>query len=230
MTQATTTDTRVAIIEAALKCFRTQGLRKTTMVDITRMAGVSRSTTYEYFGDKAAIVEATAEHASQLFYREIARGMHRGNTLEEKLGQAAAVVTRIRQFLEPEKFFDTDEVSLLLTKNAATLLRECSDFLAPYLISAKVTGEVRKDLDVEAAAEWFARMLFSLFTTPSSRLDMNDPKVVEAFVREHVVHGFTGQSADLRKKRESKESRGPRHRALVQRPVAQVQQRAEVTE
>ena len=69
MTQATTTDTRVAIVVAALNCFRTQGLRKTTIVDITRAAGVSRSTTYEYFSDKASIVEAAAEHVSQLFYR-----------------------------------------------------------------------------------------------------------------------------------------------------------------
>ena len=179
----TTTDTRVAIIEAALECFRTQGLRKTTIVDITRVAAVSRSTIYEYFADKSAIVAATAEYASQLFYREIARGMDRGRTLEDKLGNAAVVVTRGRQFLEPERYFDADAVSLLLTKNAAKLLRECGDFLAPYLAAAKVTGEVRKDLDVETAAEWFARMLFSLFTTPSARLDMNDPNVVRAFVR-----------------------------------------------
>ena len=70
----TTTDTRVAIIEAALRCFRTQGLRKTTIVDITRAAAVSRSTVYEYFADKPAIVEATADYASQRFYRELARG------------------------------------------------------------------------------------------------------------------------------------------------------------
>ena len=193
-TQETTTDTRVVIIEAALKCFQNQGLRKTTIVDITREAGVSRSTTYEYFADKAAIVEACAEHASQLFYREMARAMDRGATLEDKLARAAVVVTRGRQFLEPEKYFDAEEVSLMLTRNAATLLRECGDFLAPYLAAAKLTGEVDKDLDVEAAAEWYARMLFSLFTTPSSRFDMSDPQVIETFVRKHVVRGFSGES------------------------------------
>ena len=192
MTQATTTDTRVAIIVAALNCFRTQGLRKTTMVDITRAAGVSRSTTYEYFSDKASIVEAAAEHVSQLFYRELAKAMDRGSTLEDKLTRAAVLVTRARQLLEPEKYFDADEVSLLMTKNAATLLRECGDFLAPYLTAARVTGEVRKNLDVEAAAEWYARMLFSLFSTPSDRFDMSDPNVVGAFVRQHAVQGFTG--------------------------------------
>jgi len=196
----TTTDTRVAIIEAALRCFRTQGLRKTTIVDITRAAAVSRSTVYEYFADKPAIVEATADYASQRFYRELARGMDRGTTLEDKLANAAVVVMRGRRFLEPERYFDADAVSLLLTKNAANLLRECGDFLAPYLAAAKLTGEVRKDLDVEAASEWYARMLFSLFTTPSSRLDTSDPDVVREFVVAHVVRGFTGQAPSRRRR------------------------------
>jgi hypothetical protein len=82
-------------------------------------------------------------------------------------------------------------VSLLLTKNAAVLLRECTEFLAPYLAAAKLTGEVRKDLDVTAAGEWFSRMLFSLFSTPSSTLNMDDDEVVADFVRSHAVQGFT---------------------------------------
>ena len=81
-------------------------------------------------------------------------------------------------------------MSLLLTKNAAVLLRECTEFLAPYLAAAKLTGEVRKDLDVVAAGEWYARMLFSLFSTPSSTLDMDDRRIVADFVRAHVVRGF----------------------------------------
>jgi AcrR family transcriptional regulator len=146
---------------------------------------------YEYFRDKAEIVEACAEHSSQRFYREMAKAMGRGDSLEEKLTLAAVFVTKARQVIEPEMYFDKDEVSLLLTKNAAVLLRECSEFIAPYLAAAKLTGEVRKDLDLAAAGEWFARMLFSLFSTPSSTLDMDDADVVADFVGSHVVRGFT---------------------------------------
>jgi AcrR family transcriptional regulator len=190
-TDTTATDTREVIIEAAIACFRRQGLNKTTVVDIARAADVSRSTVYEYFRDKAAIVEACAEHSSQRFYREMTRAIGRGDSLEEKLTLAAVFVTRARRIVEPEKYFDADEVSLLLTKNAAVLLRECGEFLAPYLAAAKLTGEVRKDLDVAAAGEWFARMLFSLFSTPSSTLNMDDDEIVADFVRSHVVRGFT---------------------------------------
>jgi AcrR family transcriptional regulator len=191
----TATDTREVIITAAMACFGRHGLTKTTVVDIARAADVSRSTVYEYFQDKSAIVEACAEHSSQRFYREMAKAMGRGDSLEDKLTRAAVFVTRARRFVEPETYFDADEVSLLLTKNAAVLLRECTEFLAPYLTAAKLTGEVRKDLDVAAAGEWFGRMLFSLFSTPSSTLNMDDDEVVADFVRSHAVQGFTSSRA-----------------------------------
>ena len=189
VTQATATDTRQLIIDAAQLCFRQFGMRKTTVVDIGRAAGLSRGTVYLHFRDKAAIVEACAENASQRFYLGMSRAMDGGGSLADKLGRAAVFVSGARRVLGPDKNFDEDQVSLLLTKDAE-LLRECVDFIAPYLVAAKLTGEVRKDLDTRAAAEWFARILFSLFSMPSSTLDMDDPAVVGAFVHDHVVRGF----------------------------------------
>jgi AcrR family transcriptional regulator len=190
MTQAAEIDTRDLIVEGAYACFRGQGPQKTTIVDIAKAAGVSRSTIYEYFSDKGAIVEACAEHASEQFYREMSKAMDRAGSLEEKLSKAAVFVTQAHQAIASEKYFDEDAVSLLLTKDAAVLLRECVDFFAPHLSAAKLTGEVRRDLDVEAAGEWFARILFSLFSTPSPIRDMDNPEVVAEFVRTHVVRGF----------------------------------------
>jgi AcrR family transcriptional regulator len=190
MTQATATDTRELIVESAYTCFRKQGLQKATIVDIARTAGVSRSTIYEYFRDKASIIEACAEHASEQFYRQMSTAMDRGSSLEDKLSRAAVFVTQARRAIAAEKYFDEEAISLLLTKDAAVLLRECVDFLAPHLAAARLTGEVRKDLDIQSAGEWFARILFSLFSTPSSTLDMDDPDVVAEFVRAHLVRGF----------------------------------------
>lgn len=191
MTQQTEVETRDAIIAAAFACFRTRGLGKTTIVDIARQADVSRSTFYEYFPDKGAVVEACAEAASQRLYRNMAKVVNRGETLEDQLVGAGVFVVQARRVVEPEKYFDQEEIDLLLTKNAAVLLRECGDFIAPYLVAAKLTGEVRKDLDVTAASEWFARILFSLFTTPSPYIDVHDDQAVAEFVRAFVVRGFT---------------------------------------
>jgi AcrR family transcriptional regulator len=187
------TDTRGLIISAAFECFRTRGLAKTTIVDIAKAADVSRSTFYEYFRDKETIVEACAESASQRFYRNMAKAIdrHGGSTLEGRLVRAAVFVTQARQVVEPEVYFDPEEVNLMMTKNAATLLEECAQFLVPYVSAARLTGEVRSDLDIRTATEWFARMLFSLFTTPSPTIDMRDDDAVAAFVRPYVIHGFS---------------------------------------
>jgi AcrR family transcriptional regulator len=193
MSQAAELDTRTLIIESAYGCFRKHGLQKTTIVDIARAANVSRSTVYEYFSDKGAVLEACAEHASEQFYREMSKAMDRGNSLEEKLSWAAVFVTQARRAIASEEYFDEEAISLLLTKDAGVLLRECVDFFAPYLSAAKLTGEVRKDLDVQPAAEWYARILFSLFSTPSSTMNMDDPDVVAEFVRAHVVRGFAAE-------------------------------------
>ncbi|MDT5221842.1 MAG: hypothetical protein QOF15_3947 [Mycobacterium sp.] len=194
MTQASTSaqaiETRELILESAYACFRKHGLLKTTIVDIAKEARVSRSTIYEYFRDKGEILEACAEHASEQFYREMSRAMDRGGSLEEKLSNAAVFVTQARRAIASEDYFDEDAISLLLTKDAAVLLRECIDFFAPHLSAAKLTGEVRKDLDIESAGEWFARILFSLFSTASPIRDMGDPAVVAEFVSAHVVRGF----------------------------------------
>lgn len=190
MTQATATETREAIIAGAFACFRTHGLRKTTIVDIARMADVSRSTIYEYFKDKPAIVEACAEYASQRFYRSMAKVVNRGDTLEDRLVRACVFVAQTRRAVEPEAYFDEEEVNLLLTRNAAVLLQECSDFIAPYLAAAKLTGEARKDLDVAAAGEWIGRILISMFNAPSPRIDMHDDDAVADFVRAFVVRGL----------------------------------------
>lgn len=196
MTQASVrqqaVDTRQAIVAGAFACFRTYGLRKTTIVDIARKADVSRSTIYEYFKDKAAIVEACAEAASERFYRNMAKVVNRGETTADKLVRACVFVTQARRVVEGEKYFDEEEVNLLLTRNSAVLLQECADFIAPYLAAGRITGEVRKDLDIPAASEWVARILFSLFNTPSPRIDMRDEDAVAEFARAFLIRGLDG--------------------------------------
>src|SRR5258705_2970227 len=104
----TTTDTREVIIESAMTCFGRHGVDKTTVVDIARAADVSRSTVYEYFRDKGEIVEACAEHSSQKFYREMAKAMGRGDSLEDKLTLAAVFVNQAPQVLETGTDFYAD--------------------------------------------------------------------------------------------------------------------------
>jgi AcrR family transcriptional regulator len=52
-------ETAIKILDAAQKLFNTRGLRKTTVEDIARDAGIGKGTIYNYFEDKEAIFLAS---------------------------------------------------------------------------------------------------------------------------------------------------------------------------
>jgi AcrR family transcriptional regulator len=187
-TQPAPADVRALIIEAALRCYRKQGVRKTTIVDIGRTAVVSRSTIYDYFSDKSDIATAVWEHNSKRFYRTMARAMDGGDSLEDKLALAAVTVVKAGRFMAVDRLADAGEAYELIISNSAALLAQCRQFLAGYLTAAKLTGEVRKDLDVEQAAEWFARVLFSFLLTPPDLVDTSGS--VAELVRAYAVRGL----------------------------------------
>jgi AcrR family transcriptional regulator len=65
---ATDAEARARLITAALACAATKGLRKTTLADIAKAAGVTRPTVYTHYPDRhavfhAAFIEATARLA-----------------------------------------------------------------------------------------------------------------------------------------------------------------------
>ena len=56
-----------AISDAALKVFRELGYNQTRMVDIAQMAGMGKGTLYEYFKDKAAILQFSFDQYFSVF-------------------------------------------------------------------------------------------------------------------------------------------------------------------
>jgi AcrR family transcriptional regulator len=185
------TSTREMILRGAWLCFQEQGPDRTTIAAISRRARVSRGTVYQYFPDKEAVFRATSEQASQTFYAAMANQLASAETLHEQLGEVAAFVVQSKGLLPSwGEAFDAERVALLTTVYSTVLLTDFIAFLSPYLEIAKTRGEVRADLDVRAAAEWLARLFFSLFTTPSPQVDLDDPDIARAFVEDFAVAGL----------------------------------------
>jgi AcrR family transcriptional regulator len=191
--------TREAIVGAALRCFDQYGPRKTTIADISRAAGVARGTVYQYFPDKGAIFRAAAARVSRAFYEAMAAVMDAGVTLDEQYALAAMFICRSKHQVRVwGEALDSEAVALLLMSHAEILLAECINFLEPYVEAARSRGEVRADLDVPGAAEWLARMLFSLYTIGSPRRDPEEPETVRAFVSAYAVAGLRGEVLEAR--------------------------------
>ena len=70
------------------------------------------------------------------------------------------------------------------------IVRRSIDFLAPYVREAQKRREVRADLDAAQAAEWIARVFFSIAELPSVTFDVHDEKALRRFVRRFLVPGL----------------------------------------
>jgi AcrR family transcriptional regulator len=188
--------TRDAIINGAWLCFQEKGPDKTTIAAIARKAGVSRDTVYRYFTDSEAIFRATAEQVSQAFYALLAEELATASTIDEQLARVGMFLCRSKQWVPMwGEAYDAERVALLTTVYSRVLLADFTAFLGPYLEIARVRNEIRSDIDIDAAAEWLARVLMSLFTTPSPSIDLDDPETVYTFVTDFAVRGL---SAPLR--------------------------------
>ena len=86
---------------------------------------------------------------------------------------------------------DPDSLARAVTIESRELLRMSMDVIVPLIFEARERGEVRADLDVERAAEWITRMVFSLAATPSVTFDIEDPEQNAEFIREFLITGLS---------------------------------------
>lgn len=191
MAEALATATEQLILDAAARCVRRYGLRRTTMEEVARLAGVSRGTVHRYFGDKDTLLREVFSRADSEVIRDITAAM---DAQPGFLEQVVALALRIRAYEEEAllELRDTEPevVAVMLTSGAGPMLGRWVDVLVPYVEAAVARGEVRADLDVRRASEWTMRIILSLQTTPSVTFDRTAPDDLRAFLADHLVDGF----------------------------------------
>jgi AcrR family transcriptional regulator len=190
-TTVTAPSTADRILDAAEQCIRRYGLRRVSMGDVARAAGVSRGSVYNHFQDRDALVDAVLEHAADRFVAQSETWVRRRRTLAGQVGEAAAFIRAHRD--DPLLTITAGEESLLaslLTARIDGLVARWVAFWQPYLADAEQRGEVRRGLDRRAAAEWIVRLMLSLVVMPSTVVDLDDPDAVRGYVQEYVVRGL----------------------------------------
>jgi AcrR family transcriptional regulator len=170
------------------------GIARTSLHDVARQAGVSRGTVYRYFSERQELIDATFTLRAQRYYDEAAAKMDVHDTLTKQIGAfGESVAKNVADY--PRRPSGDDE-SLFLRLSARDReggLRRMSHFLVPYVQAAKARGEVRRNLDVEEASEWLARLLMSVASMQtSSAFDVRRPKSVGKFMATYGVAGLIG--------------------------------------
>ncbi len=184
---------RDQILEAANLCFTQLGIQRTSVQDVARMAGVSRGTVYRYFEDRTILIEAAIEYGAQKFYKEVAAAMARKATLAEKVGAMAETHARILLDHRTRNRLMADDAELMrhMISDGDSAVRRTTQFLVPYVQEAQDRGEVGANVDVTAASEWLARIIYSFSTVNQAQtFDMSKPATVRRYVEKFAINGL----------------------------------------
>ncbi|CAA0079403.1 HTH-type transcriptional regulator TtgR [Mycolicibacterium vanbaalenii] len=193
LTETDEFDRRDQILEAANQCFTQLGIHRTSVQDVARMANVSRGTVYRYFEDRNVLIDAAIEFGAQKFYRLVADAMAEKTTLAEKLGAMAETHAAILLDHRTRNRLMADDSELMrhMIADGDTAVRRSTQFLMPYVKDAQERGEVGGSVDVTAASEWLARIIYSFSTVNEAQtFDMSKPDTVRRYVETFAINGL----------------------------------------
>jgi len=160
-------NTRVRIINSAKKLFAEQGYQKTTIVDISKQAGLSEAALYEYFQGKEDLLLTIPD----LWVSELLED------LDEQLFGVRGAENKLRKYLWwylrriEQSPLDAKIVYLFLKTNANFLntevyanVKKLYSYLVDIFEEGLKTGEMKADLDSRIARDIFVGTLDHIIT------------------------------------------------------------------
>ena len=183
---------RDRLLDATERCLRRSGLRRITMTEVAREAGLSRAWLYRQFPDKPSLVLATLARIDEQFWAEAHARVAAAQGLSARVAEAVVLSREQRpgalllelRAREPEAFAATVGTGL------REMMPGMATFWHSYLEEAKDRGEIRADIDIVRAGEWVMRMVLSLVTVPGHAVDVDDRAQVGKFLSEFLVAGL----------------------------------------
>ena len=148
------TSQRNNLLDAALACVMDVGLRRTTLADVARRAGVSRMTVYRAFPDLATLVGALLTRELTQLLQEVESTLKDLPTARERLVQAAVeTVTRMDDHPLYRRVLDLDPellLPLVVDRFGSTQVAAMA-LIAEQVRAGHQDGSIR-DVDPESAA------------------------------------------------------------------------------
>ncbi|MBE3199883.1 TetR/AcrR family transcriptional regulator [Frankia sp. CH37] len=186
---------RDRVLDAAAELFGRSGIRRTSIEDVARRAGVSRITVYRRFPTKNVLVEEVLLRDLRAFLVSFRAVVGRAESAAERLVEGFCLALRTARVnplfgglieVEPEVILP------FLTTDGGAFLRAVSDFIAMQLRREQEAGEISGEVDINIVAEVLARMTLSFCLTPESQLDLDDPEQARTFARCFLAPLVTG--------------------------------------
>lgn len=177
------------ILDAALQEFSEVGIRRTSIDDIARRAGLARATVYRHVGAKDQLIQLVIEAETR---RAIAELDHALDGHDDATQAIEAGFDFLVRFVRGHPLFDRmlhREPQILLpalTIDAAPVLAAYRSLIAVRLKDWQDRGGI-DPVNLDHVAEAIARFGLSLVLTPYALADADDPRAVAVFARETLT-------------------------------------------
>lgn len=178
------------ILDAALELFAEFGIKRTTIGDIARRAGIDRVTVYRRIGNKDQVIQSVVTREATRLFEQVSATARQGTTIEERveLGfttmmeqvRGNAMLARMLQ-VEPEI------VLMQLTTEGSVLVTGATMATLGFFGEAVEDGLLDTTEGMEAGAELLVRIVHSWMLTPRALIELETTGQLREFARRHLV-------------------------------------------
>jgi TetR/AcrR family transcriptional repressor of uid operon len=178
------------VLDGAYEQFCRMGIRRSTMEDVARRAGVSRITVYRRFATKDALVEHVVGREFHRYFDQFLMDIEQAETAADRvvLGFVSALrAIRHNPLIGGLMAVEPDVLVPAMISDGGRTLAAVQRFVAGQLRREQQAGNVSMEVDVELVAELMARVSSSFLLTPSHVVDLDDDEQVRAVARKFLV-------------------------------------------
>jgi AcrR family transcriptional regulator len=178
------------VLDGAYEQFCRMGIRRSTMEDVAKRAGVSRITVYRRFATKDALVEHVVRREFRRYFDQFLVDIAGAATAAERvvLGFVSALrAIRHNRLIGGLMAVEPEVLVPAMVSDGGLTLAAVQRFVAGRLHREQAAGTVPAGVDVELVAELMARVSASFLVTPSRVVDLDDDEQVRALARKFLV-------------------------------------------
>ncbi|MHC5261936.1 TetR/AcrR family transcriptional regulator [Streptomyces sp. UC4497] len=185
-----TDDVTVRLLDAAYEQFCRMGIKRSTMADVARLAGVSRITVYRRFDTKEALVEHVVRREFRRYFEQFATEIRGADTVADRvvLGFVSSLrAIRHNRLIGGLMAVEPDSVVPSMTTDGGRTQYVVQQFVAARLREEQRAGQVAAEVDVDVVAEMMVRVCTSFLVVPSHVIDLDDDARMREVARQFLV-------------------------------------------
>lgn len=183
------------LLDAAYEQFRRMGVKRSTMTDVARLAGVSRITVYRRFATKDELVEQVVRREFRRYFGHFIVDIQAAETVADRvvLGFVSSLrAIRRNSLIGGLMAAEPDAVVPSMTGDGGRTLAVVQRFVASRLRQEQGAGNIAADVQVDLVAEMMVRVSASFLVFPSHVIDFDDDEQMCAVARRFLVPMLSG--------------------------------------